>query len=132
MTTATRTASPDPATLSMLAFGVYAMLTGVGLIASPGTVLSPLGIATPSEIWIRVVGLLALVVGYYYWACGRAGAIAFYRATIAGRLAFCTGCVMLVLLAGAPLQLLLFGFVDVAGAAWTAWALRGATSPAPT
>ena len=131
MTAATRIPSHDPATLSMQVFGIYVMLTGLTLIASPNTLLGLFGIAPAAEIWIRVVGLLALIVGYYYWACGRAGALAFYRASIPGRLAFCAGCLLLVLLAGAPAQLLLFGIVDVAGAAWTGWALRRRT-PAVT
>lgn len=122
------TPAQDQAMLSIMVFGVYAMLTGVVLIISPNTLLGMFGMPPASEIWIRVAGLLALIVGYYYWACGRAGAVAFFRATIRGRLAFCVGGATLVALAGAPVQLLMFGTADLAGAAWTAWALRSAAS----
>ena len=124
------TPAQDQAKLSIMVFGVYAMLTGVVLIISPNTLLGMFGMPPASEIWIRVAGLLALIVGYYYWACGRAGAVAFFRATIPGRLAFCVGGAMLVALVGAPVQLLMFGAADLAGAAWTAWALRSAASRA--
>jgi hypothetical protein len=65
-----------------------------------------------------------MVVGYYYWACGSAGAKAYFKASIVGRFLFCALCVLLVLLADAPPPLILFGVVDVMGAAWTAYALR--------
>ncbi|MFN0183957.1 MAG: hypothetical protein ACKVQR_09085 [Aquabacterium sp.] len=116
---------PSPA-LTIKVFGAYAMVAGTGLLLAPALALAPLGIAAPQEVWIRVVGALAMVVGYYYWACGAAGATAFFRASVHGRLAFCLLCLGLVTLAGAPIQLMVFGLVDVLGAAWTAMALRGA------
>lgn len=123
-----RSSTPDrtgsPAALSIQVFGVYAMLAGLVLLVSPNTLLGLSGMPMTNEFWVRVVGTLALVVGYYYWACGRAGALAFFRATVPGRLLFCAACVGLVLMAGAPVQLLIFGAVDVLGALWTGWALR--------
>lgn len=106
------------------AFGVYILLTGWGLLLTPGLILGLFGFAPTTEIWIRVLGALAIVLGYYYWACGAAGAAAFFRATVRGRIAFCVLCVGLVATAGAPWPLLLFGVVDLAGAAWTHLALR--------
>lgn len=124
MNAARNHATGSPAALSIQVFGVYAMLTGLALLASPNTLLGLFGMPPTTEFWVRIVGTLALVVGYYYWACGRAGAVAFFRATVAGRLVFCAACVALVLLAGAPWQLLMFGGTDLLGALWTGWALR--------
>lgn len=70
-----------PAALSVKVFGIYAMLTGVGLFAVPDLVLAPLGISAPTEVWIRVLGALAFVLGYCYWSCAAAAAFAFVRAT---------------------------------------------------
>ena len=106
------------------AFGAYAMGTGIALMLAPHLLLGLFGLAPPQEIWIRVLGALALVLGVYYWAMGVAGAQAFFRASIWGRLLFCALCAALVVGAQAPWILLLFGAVDVAGAVWTAWALR--------
>lgn len=109
---------------SIKAFGVYVVLTGITLVLAPNLLLSLFGFAPTAEIWVRVVGALAMVVGYYYWACGVAGATAFFRATLVGRPLFCVLCLALVMFASAPWQLLLFGLVDLLGAGWTATALR--------
>ena len=113
-----------PAAPSVKYFGVYAAVAGAGLMLSPALILSVLGVAAPTEVWVRVVGGFALVVGYYYWACGTASAIAFFRASVGGRIAFAAILLLLVLVFGAPLQLLVFGAIDVIGAAWTANGLR--------
>lgn len=113
--------SPD---FTIKVFGVYAMVAGTGLLWVPDLALAPLGIAEPKEVWIRAVGALALIVGYYYWALGRAGVTAFFKISIHGRIGFCLLCGGLVLLAGAPLAMMVFGVIDVLGALWTAAALR--------
>jgi hypothetical protein len=77
-----------PASLSVKLFGAYVSFTGIGLVLAPGLVLSLLGVPPPSDVWIRVLGALAVVLGYYYWACGSAGAIPFIRASVVGRFAF--------------------------------------------
>ncbi len=117
-----------PASNSVKYFGLYAIVTGVGLVLVPGLVLSPLGIATPAEIWIRVVGALAIPLGYYYWVCGSSNVVAFFRARIRGRIVFAATTVLLIATFSAPIQLLLFAAIDLAGAAWTALGLRKAAS----
>jgi hypothetical protein len=113
-----------PASASIKYFGLYVALTGIGLAVAPALVLTPLGVAAPTEIWVRVLGVLALVVGYYYWVCGRADAVEFFRASIRGRILFAVLLLLLVAVFSAPVQLLLFGVIDLVGAAWTAQGLR--------
>lgn len=113
-----------PASLSIKAFGIYVVVTGAGLILAPNLVLGLLGVPATTEIWVRVLGALAIVLGYYYWSCGVAGAVAFFQATVKGRVLFAVLCAALIAAFNAPLQLLLFGAVDLAGAAWTWQALR--------
>ena len=113
-----------PASTSIKYFGLYVIATGLGLVLAPGLVLSPLGIAMPSEIWIRVVGALAIPLGYYYWACGSADVLAFFRASIHGRIFFAATIVFLIAVFSAPIQMLLFAAIDLAGAVWTALGLR--------
>jgi hypothetical protein len=115
-----------PATPSIKYFGLYVALTGLGLMVAPGLVLAPIGVAAPSEVWIRVVGAISIVLGYYYWASGTAGAVGFFRATVRGRILFAALTLLLVVLFAAPGQLLLFGVIDLVGAAWTAQGLRKA------
>jgi hypothetical protein len=112
-----------PASNSIKYFGLYVIVTGVGLLLVPGLVLSPLGIAAPTEIWIRVVGTLAIPLGYYYWVCGSANVVEFFRASIRGRLLFAATIVL-----SAPIQMLLFAGIDLAGAAWTYQGLRKSAS----
>ncbi len=87
-----------PASPSIKYFGLYVALTGVGLLMAPGLVLAPIGVAAPTEVWIRVVGAISIVLGYYYWSCGTAGAIAFFRATVRGRIMFAALTLLLVVL----------------------------------
>ena len=42
---------------------LYVSLTGVGLLLAPALVLSLLGVAAPTDVWIRVVGALAVSDG---------------------------------------------------------------------
>jgi hypothetical protein len=112
------------AALSIKVFGVYAILTGLNLMIAPNLLLSTFGIPTTNEVWLRVVGVLALVIGYYYWACGVANAQAFLKATLFGRTLGFVLPVVLIFAASAPWQLALFGLVDLAGAAWTAAAMK--------
>lgn len=117
-----------PASNSIKYFGLYAIATGLGLTFAPGLVLAPLGIAVPAEIWIRVVGALALPLGYYYWVCGSANLVEFFRASIRGRILFAAVIVLLIAAFSAPLQMLLFAGIDLAGAAWTFHGLRKTAS----
>lgn len=112
------------ASFSIKVFGVYAMLTGLNLMIAPNLLLSTLGIPLTSEPWLRVVGVLGFVIGYYYWACGVANATAFFKATLIGRTLGFFLPILLIFVAGAPWQLALFGLIDLAGAAWTAAALK--------
>jgi hypothetical protein len=110
--------------LSIRVFGIYVLITGLMLIFVPNLVLSLLGLPPTQEIWIHVMGALAIAVGYYYWACAKAGAVDFFKATLVGRPLFAILCFGLVGFAGAPWQLALFGITDILGAAWTTAALH--------
>lgn len=112
------------AALTVKVFGVYAALAGLALLFAPNILLPVLGLPTTAEIWVHVLGALALVVGYYYWACGTANVRAFFVASVQGRMIFCAACLALVVGADGPPVLIAFGLVDVAGAGWTLAALR--------
>lgn len=112
------------AALTAKVFGVYAAVMGLALLFVPNTVLPLLGFPQTGETWVRVAGALALVLGWYYWACGVANARAFFVASVQGRMVFCAACLLLVAWADAPRTLILIGLVDIAGASWTLVALR--------
>src|SRR5436305_7698213 len=90
----------------------------------PSVILPLFGFAAPVEVWIHVVGLLALILGFYFFYSVRHADHHFYRATIYARLIFFTGLVLFVALGWTGPLLLAFGLIDLAGAAWTWLALR--------
>jgi len=108
---------------SVLFFGVYLVGMGVGLIAMPNLVLGLLGFPDATEVWVRVVGVLALVLAAYYVQAARADFRSFFQWTVFTRMMvfiFFTGFVLVRL---ANPMLILLGTVDLAAALWTARSL---------
>ncbi len=109
---------------SIVAFGVYGVLTGLGFLFMPNVVLGTFGFMETSESWIRVVGCLALVISYYYIQAGRQELTSFFRFTLHTRSVIFFAFAGLVVFGLAEPMLIIFGVVDLLGALWTAWALR--------
>ena len=117
-----------PAARSLFLFGIYILVVGVAFIAAPGPLMALLHLPPATVGWARVVGLLALVIGSYDTVAGKTGNAAHIRASIPVRIGFTAGTVLLVLFAQMPALILLLGATDVAGAVWTAMALRKSPS----
>ena len=116
--------SMSRAARSMMVFGVYFIATGAVLVFTPNILLQLLRVPPTTEPWIRVLGVVAGVLGAYYITAARQELIGFFRATVWGRRIFVVGLLLLVLLSWAPPILLGFGLFDAAGALWTRAALR--------
>ncbi len=115
----------NSAAKSVFAFGLYLVVVGLGLLVAPNPFLAPLGFPPVADSsWLRVLGVLTIVIAAYYLLAGRAGLTVFFRWTVSVRIGvFCAlGALVLLQLAPAPLALL--GTVDLAAALWTALALR--------
>ncbi|HEY0819509.1 MAG TPA: hypothetical protein VGD46_12070 [Rhizobacter sp.] len=100
------------------------------MLVAPGPLLAPFGIAVPQEVWVRVVGLLALVLGAYDLVAARHELVPLMQASVVARFGVLGVFAGLVLGAGAPAALIVFGLVDAAAATWTALALRRTLRPA--
>ena len=109
---------------SVFVFSIYLFVIGSILVVVPNLLFALLGIPETSEVWVRVVGVLALILGFYYFVAARNELTPFLRATVYGRLSVCAFFVAFVLLGFAPPILLVFGVVDAVAASWTAMALR--------
>ncbi len=109
---------------SVAVFGVYCAGVGLILIAAPNIFLGAVGLPPTGEPYIRVLGVVVLVLALYYLAAARAEAVAFFRWTTWGRPMAFMLFGALALLGFAPRILVLFGAVDAVGALWTATALR--------
>ena len=71
---------------SVYVFGIYLIVLGAILMGSPNVLLSVFGIASTSEPWIRVLGVVVMAIGMLDVACARAEQTGFFRATVGTRL----------------------------------------------
>jgi hypothetical protein len=109
---------------SLLVFGGYLVGMGLGFVFMPNVLLGLLGFPATDEIWSQVVGVLALVLAFYYIQAARANLRPFIRWTVYTRIAVFFFFVGFVLAGLAGPIMILLGAVDLAAALWTGWALR--------
>ena len=109
---------------SLFVFAIYLLLLGALLVLAPNFVLGLFRIAPTAEVWIRVVGMLVLVIGTLDALASIAELQAYIRWSVAIRIAVLLFLSAFALTGLGPMMLILFGMVDFAGAMWTAWALR--------
>lgn len=109
---------------SLVGFGAYGMFMGAWLLIAPGPMLDFLRTARTAEHWIRLLGMSAMVLGFYYTVAGRHELIVLARASLWGRLAMAAGFSTLVALQLAPVLLLGIAGNELLGVLWTTLALR--------
>ena len=109
---------------TVLVFGLYLVLVGLGLLLAPDAVLAPLGFPSAQDFWPRVTGGLVLCLATYYLVAARANLTPLLRATVFMRCAVFGLFGALVLLNLAPRPLALLGLIDLLAALWTATALK--------
>ncbi len=112
------------AATSLFAFAIYLFVIGVILLLDPNHLLVLFGFPATTEPWIRVVGMVSVVIGYYYLNAARAGLEPFMRWTVNARCTVLLFFMGLVLMGVARPQLIFFGLIEVGGALWTLLALR--------
>lgn len=104
-------------------FAVYLWCLGALLLLIPNPFLGLFGMPEAREVWIRVVGVLVINIGVYYWF-GAAAGRGFLQATAYARFFVLLAFLGLVLAGLAPALLIAFGAVDAAGGLWTLLALK--------
>jgi hypothetical protein len=111
---------------SVLGFGVYLLGLGLGLLLAPDALLALFGQPPATDPWLRVVGLVVIVLALYYLSAARSGIEAFFRWTTWGR-PLAGGALLIMIGAGLlPRFTAVLAVFDFAGAAWTAFALHRA------
>ncbi|MBX7242299.1 MAG: hypothetical protein K1X92_11170 [Bacteroidia bacterium] len=109
---------------SVYFFGFYLIGLGLILMSFPNFILSLFQFDLTEEVWIRVVGVLALVIGIYYIRTAPSNDSVFLKTTVLNRILVLV-CFMLFSIFGwAKVTLILFGLVDFLGAIWTWSALK--------
>lgn len=111
------------AVLSMLTFGLYYSVAGLGYLVLPGFVSGQLDVNASGEIWVRFAGLLLLVLGYLYFQAGRQQLLPVFRWSVHIRVFSFLTFVVLWLLGFAEVIVLIFATVEIAGALWTWFSL---------
>jgi len=114
----------------MNVFGIYLVVVGIVLLAAPNALLSLFRLPLTTEVWLRVVGMLAAFLGIYYRVAAATEATPIFLASVLLRASVPLFFLVFVLAGWVEWPLLLFAVVDAAGAAWTWKAMRrsGATA----
>ena len=112
------------AAISILAFGIYLLAVGAGFLFIPNTVLPMLKLPKTNEPWIRALGSVVLVLGFYYIISAQNELAPFFWATVVGRFGILIMFVSLVISKKAPPILIVFGVIDAAGGIWTLLAMQ--------
>ena len=110
--------------MSLRVFAVYLFCIGAILVLTPNTLLFFFRLPETNEVWIRIVGVLIFILGYYYFMASGKELLDFYRWTVHARLLVLVFSLVFVILGLAPPVLILFGVIDAVAALWTASCLR--------
>ena len=110
---------------TLVVWAIYILGAGITLFAFPNALLRVSRLSPTEEPWIRIMGVLAICLGYIYLRAGLGDVRACFEWTIHTRVALLCLFIALVFAGLAPWQLILFGIVDFLGAVWTWWTMRG-------
>jgi hypothetical protein len=117
----------NKAQISLFVFGLYMIfVVGLGFMLVPMFVLNLFGLSAGDDAWIRMVGMLASIIGAYYVLASRAGLDRFIPWTVPGRYFAAAFMVLIVVLGKLGPALLLFAAIDAIAATWTLVAVRSA------
>jgi hypothetical protein len=109
---------------SILVHGIYLLGLGVVMVTIPNVPLKIVGLAETNEVWVRVVGMMSLALGYYFVQAARKELTDFFRSTLLTRSLAMVFFILFVAMRFAPINLLLLIAVDPVFIIWTALALR--------
>lgn len=109
---------------SVFYFGLYLYGVGATLAFVPNILLGLLRIPQTNEVWIRILGVIVGLLGFYYHRSGAENNTSFIRLTVPARVVAFLSFVIFVVLKMASPVLIGFGVVDLAAAIWTYQALK--------
>ncbi len=105
-------------------FSFYVFAAGLPMVVAPELVLGMLQLPVEGLDWIRFLGVVVLIVGYYYCNLGRAGVVPFFCWSVQMRVLIVPVFVALILVFGMRPFYIAFVVPDFLGALWTWSALR--------
>ena len=105
-------------------FAVYLFVIGPVLVFAPNFLLALVGVPATTEVWIRVVGTIAFMLGVYSWVAARHELRPFLEASVYTRFGVFVAFSAFALLGLGSPMIALFGVIDLLGGVWTYFALR--------
>ena len=117
--------------MSVFVFSIYLYILGFVLVVTPDTLLRIFSFPEADGLWIRVVGMLVIILGFYYSHAARAELRPFFVWTVIGRTSVLLFFIAFVVAGLAPPALILFGLVDFVAAVWTLFAMRSDAAERP-
>jgi hypothetical protein len=94
------------------------------LIVAPNLLLAIFRVPPSSEVWVRVVGVLAFMIGVYAWVAAKHENKSFLEASVVTRFLVFVPFTAFAALGLASPMLVLFGVADLVGGVWTCFALK--------
>jgi hypothetical protein len=116
--------------LSAKVFAVHLFIVGAVLTAAPNFLLSIFRMASTSEVWIHLVGVIVFMLGVYAWVAGKHENRPMLEASVYTRSVVFLAFTTLAVIGLASPMLVLFGVIALVGALWTYFALRADTAAA--
>ncbi len=107
------------AALSVFVFGIYLALAGVGFLFIPNIALPMFKFPKTNEPWVRIMGMLIAMIGFFYIIAALNELSPFFWATVVERFAVLICFILLVATKKAQPMLIAFGVIDAAGGIWT-------------
>ena len=109
---------------SVAAFGIYMIIEGAILLLFPNELITFFGLLATEEVWIRVVGWVLIVLGYYYTNAARNDFGPFFTWTIQIRSLQFAVFIIFVLLQFVGPAILLFSGIEFLSGIWSLTLLK--------
>jgi hypothetical protein len=110
--------------LSIKSWSIYLFVLGLSMVILPAVTVSWFGYSAEGELWIRVVGILSVVLAMYYMLMVRYHVFEMYKWKIAGHLFGITCMTAFLVLGAADNRIVGTITMEVLAGAWTAIALK--------
>jgi hypothetical protein len=105
-------------------FAIYLFIVSVVLVVAPNVLLSIFRLPQTTEVWIRVIGVLAFNIGVFSWVAAKHEDKHFLVASVYTRLAFFVAVTTFALIGLVSPMIIFFGVADLLGGTWTYVALK--------
>lgn len=119
----------NPASKTIFWFSFYPLGAGLTMILAPTLPLTLFDFPNEGIDWIRMLGVVTAIVGYYYLNNGRTGGIQYARFTVHARVLIPLVFALMVMAYNMPAIYIALTAVDFAGGLWTWLALRSMNIP---